>query len=427
MKKIAITFIFLLTVFQLKAQAGWQWPADTTKAKSQWALFQDALREQRYQDGLTPFQWLLREAPTLNPALYINGEKLYKGLIKTTQDAEKKKQYQQEALALYDLRMQHFHQEDAVMNRKAFAAYLYYRNEPEQYPALFSIFEEAAKNGLQHFSSSTLVAYMDVMRLYQSAKNPLSDEEVLSRYDQISQALQHEKGAEEKQAMLDKLLAATVQLNCQLIEEKFGKPFLAHLEDTAKAKKIVALGLAYQCKDQPFFLEAARIMQQNSPSFGLAKLIAALYDAQHQAALAEQYYQQAADLTQEASQKADVLYGLAVHYQREEQKEKARAAALQAVAVDPSRKEAYKLIGDLYFSSFTHCKGGSSQVKDRAVYIAAYEMYQRAGRADLMAQAKQQFPSIEDIFQEGLKEGETVKAGCWIQEEVKLKRRGEVQ
>ena len=41
----------------------------------------------------------------------------------------------------------------------------------------------------------------------------------------------------------------------------------------------------------------------------------------------------------------------------------------------------------------------------------------------MMAKSKEQFPSIEDIFNESLKEGDVIEVDCWINESVKLQRR----
>jgi hypothetical protein len=67
--------------------------------------------------------------------------------------------------------------------------------------------------------------------------------------------------------------------------------------------------------------------------------------------------------------------------------------------------------------------GGESKVKDRSVFIAAYKMYKNAGDSDAMSRAKEQFPSIEDIFNEGKLEGDIIQVNCWINESVTLERR----
>lgn len=75
--------------------------------------------------------------------------------------------------------------------------------------------------------------------------------------------------------------------------------------------------------------------------------------------------------------------------------------------------------------SFNDCKEEKSQVDDRLVFIAAYGEYQKAGNTAQMAKAKEQFPSIADIFSQGYEEGQSMTVGCWINTSVKLARRPE--
>lgn len=97
--------------------------------------------------------------------------------------------------------------------------------------------------------------------------------------------------------------------------------------------------------------------------------------------------------------------------------------AYEALSVNPDAREAYNLIGNLYFSSFEECKGGESKVKDRAIFIVAYKMYEKAGNTEQMAASKEQFPSIEEIFSEGFNEKEKITVDCWINESAVLQRR----
>ena len=74
-------------------------------------------------------------------------------------------------------------------------------------------------------------------------------------------------------------------------------------------------------------------------------------------------------------------------------------------------------------ASYEDCKGGKSRVNDRLVFIAAYNMYRRAWLGDKASQAKAQFPSMEEIFNENLEVGESLNTGCWINENVTLSKR----
>ena len=101
---------------------------------------------------------------------------------------------------------------------------------------------------------------------------------------------------------------------------------------------------------------------------------------------------------------------------------KSRDNARKSISSE-NNSEAYKLIGNLYMASYDECKGGKSRVNDRLVFIAAYNMYRRAGLDNKAAQAKAQFPSMEEIFNENLEVGESLNTGCWINENVTLSKR----
>lgn len=50
-------------------------------------------------------------------------------------------------------------------------------------------------------------------------------------------------------------------------------------------------------------------------------------------------------------------------------------------------------------------------------------MYLRGGSNEKANQAKAQFPSMEEIFNENLSIGESLNTGCWINEKVTLNKR----
>ena len=60
---------------------------------------------------------------------------------------------------------------------------------------------------------------------------------------------------------------------------------------------------------------------------------------------------------------------------------------------------------------------------DRAVFIAAYAMYQKAGNSSAMANAKSQFPSQEELFLYNMEVGQSYTVGCWINETITLQKR----
>jgi tetratricopeptide (TPR) repeat protein len=106
-----------------------------------------------------------------------------------------------------------------------------------------------------------------------------------------------------------------------------------------------------------------------------------------------------------------------------------RRYALQAADIWSTWGEPYLHIGRLYASSGPLCgpgRGWDSQV----VVWTAIDMWNKAKRVDSGSVAEanqwigryaQYMPDITEIFQRGLKEGDSFRVGCWIQENTTIR------
>ena len=104
-------------------------------------------------------------------------------------------------------------------------------------------------------------------------------------------------------------------------------------------------------------------------------------------------------------------------------KVKSRNNARRSISMNSGNTDAYKLIGNLYMSSYDDCREGKSRVQDRLVFIAAYNIFKSGGLTSQANQAREQFPSMEEIFNENMEVGESMNTGCWINETVTLNKR----
>jgi hypothetical protein len=96
----------------------------------------------------------------------------------------------------------------------------------------------------------------------------------------------------------------------------------------------------------------------------------------------------------------------------------ARSQALKALKMDTSfTSKVYSFIGNLYMNSAGTCKGEDPKnpVHNKAIFILAYQMYQKAKDEQGMARARQYFPTEEEIFTYSVKKGDKIYIGCWIQ------------
>lgn len=428
---LCIILILVSTSFSI-AQSKFNWPEDESTAKEKNVLYSDQLKEKNYAGAAEPLEWLLVNAPDLNSSIYINGVKIYEGLQASEKDENQKREYQEKVLKLYDDRIKYFGNEGKVMNRKAFSTYKFYKGRKDKYDELFQTFERTFELNGNKVSTNLLVAYMDVMRRYKAASGPITDDDVLERYDMvgkiISEKIANGEPAEKvnkQKTMVDKMLTSIVKVDCEFIENKLGSKLRSNMDDLTLAKKIMGLSLASDCGKNPIFLEAAKVVQSNEPDFGIAKVIGLKTAATGDIDEAMKYFNQAIDLADSEQKKGEVYYEMAVQLSKKGQKTNARQHALKAVGADASLRKSYLLIGDLYFYSFNDCKQGKSRVDDRAVYLAAYDMYKKAGSASRMKSAEAQFPSIGEMFELNKQEGQTIEVGCWINTTTTLRRRPE--
>ncbi len=420
----------LLTGSTLKAQSTWNWPDDKKTAEEKNALYTDNFRQGNYRAAANYLSWLLINAPNLHNSIYINGVKIYTNLALNEKDPKKKIVYQDSVLLLYDMRIKYFDNEARVLNRKAYDAYRFYSKDPSRYEELFNLFKNTFELNGANVMNSNLLPYMDVVRRYKKAGGKITDEEVLDIYAEIGKIIvkkmesgQNKEKLQKIQDQINGLLVSTVNVDCDFVDKTLGPKLKANPDDLKLAKNILRLSFAGKCMTLDIALEAAKVVQKNEPEYALAKVIAQLCATKKDFECARKYYEEAINLTDENTKKADAYYYLATIMANQKKKVIARNYARKAINADPTKKDAYKLIGDLYFNSFSECKKGQNPVQDRAVYLAAYEMYKKAGDAAGMKRAKEQFPTMEDIFTWNMNVGDKIKVGCWIDETVTIQKR----
>ncbi|MGL1887175.1 MAG: hypothetical protein OCD76_11745 [Reichenbachiella sp.] len=429
MKKLLIIGVLLSLGFAGLAQPGWNWPQNVEKAKEYNALYVDAVKSSQFATAIEPHQWLLDSCPDLNESLYINGAKIYEGLYEKETDAAKKTEYADKAMLMYDMRIEYFGNEGKVLNRKAFKAYKYYKGDKTKYQELYELFNKTFELNGNKTLDNNIIAYMDIVRRFKLSGGEISDDEVINKYGYISEVISAKDLAKPNpkyvryQETIDKMLIGTVDIDCAFIEEKL-VPKMRESKDPKMAKKVFKLMISAKCLDSDSFVEAGEIVFESEKDYGIAKILGIKLAAAKKYDKAIVYYDAAIELTDDNLKKGEIHLKKARMYNSMGQKSNARTSARKAMANDPSvASDAYTMIGNLYMASYEGCRAGESKVDDRLVYIAAFNQYKKAGNTSAMSKAKAQFPSISEIFELGLQEGQSMSVGCWINETVSLARR----
>jgi hypothetical protein len=451
--KMKTVFFFvtatLLSYFSY-AQDGWNWGNDVSTAKEKNAYYTDVIKQAdtetdnakklaKYNEAIEPLEWLLTNTPDLNKAIYINGLKVYQNLaylegLATPKDVAKIEKYQDRALQIIDTRIAKYGEKEKVLAIKAELAYGYLATrKPQRYDELNAIYKEIYTTLGENTSPTAIYYYMAVITTQYQAKK-VSEDEFLATYESLIKTLQAQgqkdatkkKTTDDISSKIDDLFAKSgVKLGCEYVRNKLGAKLKAGA-DLETAKKAVKYMVNDNCMEDPLFVIATKTLYENEPSIGIAKIIAGKFKASKQLDSAEVWYEKGVELAKadEGEKKAEALMELAKLAKEKGQKSKARAYALKAAdAHAGAAADAYTFVGNLYYGSGSDCTTPGDQVKSRAVYLAAYDMFQRAGNTASMKSAAQHFPSMEDIFTKGMKEGESIEVGCWIGGTTTLRKR----
>ena len=247
-------------------------------------------------------------------------------------------------------------------------------------------------------------------------------DKVMAIYEEKMSTAKNKAQLEEMKGQIDGILADMVTIDCNFIDTQLGDKLRSNPTDLEMAKKIFSYSLTAGCTDTEIFTQAAKVYYESEPQLAVAKVLAsrAIREENYDEGL--RYLNEAIEMSEDNAEQGELTMRIADIASFRNEKAKARDLYLKAVQIDPSLKQAYSKIGDLILGSYDQCKREQSRVDDRAIFIAAYEYYFRAGNGQRAAQMKEQFPTAEMIFTEGRAVGEEVRVGCWVGMTVKIQR-----
>ncbi len=431
-----LLFLFALIFTNSHAQSEWNWPSDPAidkMAKEKQAFYKVLMAQEKYEEAFHEQYWLFKNNPDLHPSIYKDAAKILEHILEEGLEAERLAILEDSLLWAYDMRIKYFPEDKAnATDRKAYTAFKLYYKTASKYGDLLDYYEDLYALPLVEISKFNITPYMTLATYYYKADpKEMPAEKVLDIHEQITNVIEGKINAGEnltaylkEQDKIDAFLSSLSEiLNCEFISERLVPRLESDPNDLNTAKKIFSYSLKAKCTDQPYFVQAGAVLFQNKPTFSLAKALADKKYSSSEYKEAYEYYEKALKYAETDTERYQGHYGQALSQSKLGNKPLARSYARQALSEKPDAKDAYNLIGNLYYSSYEECKKGESKVLDRAVFIAAYNMYAKSGNTSQMEASQSQFPSIQEIFSEGKEENQAIVLTCWINETVVLKRR----
>lgn len=398
------------------------------------AFYTDLLRNERTPEAIGRVSWLLKNAPALTPSLYINGAKVYQAVGDNTEDKAEKLTYYDSAIYCYDLRAYYYCDEEGdLLNRKAYLSFRFFYREPSRHQQLYDQFWEAYKKLENNFYTPSAEYFMQLAAWRLKAKK-IEVDDLIEVYEALTGVVAakvvagkvSEENGSKLQNKLDGLLVGAIGeggIDNDFMEEFFCSKLAENPGNLDQAKKIVSFSLGVKTTDHDCYLEAANTVFDQEPTLSMARLIADKHRANGDRDMALDWYQKTLELMDDPLEKSELLYVMAAMQMKANRFSSARSLALEGIKEDPTNTKHHSLIGDMYLQSYETCKNGENKVHDRAIYIAAYNWYAKAGDAARMARAKEQFPSKDEIFTYNMTVGGNYTIGCWIGETVAIMSR----
>ena len=428
--KHIILLVITLTFSSSFATDTWNWGPNEKEAKGNWQYLVTLMDADEELKAGTPCNWLLVNTPDLHVALYKYAERVYKAKIKAEKVAEAEEVLQDSLLSIYDTRITLFGDEANVLNRKGKVAWIYQYKYKSKHTELYSMYKKIYElNGKEAYDANLFYYFSAASR--QKKSGNLTETQLLDLYTQLDDDFAQRATASPKDAesinnyreKIDKELNKYIVVDCDFVQNNYGPQFEKE-PSLALSKKIQGLLLKNKCISNDLFVTTTNfIIEKEGPTYANLKTLANIYLQQEKNEEAYATYEKAIEVCEDPTKKADTYMTLAKLDMKNNKKVSSKTNILKAIALDNSLEtEGHNLIGSLYMSSANECSTGDP-LQDRLVYIAAYNEFKKAHNTSKMNTAKQQFPSMEDIFVHNKQLGETMNTGCWIHESVALQKR----
>lgn len=432
MKKLVLLIgvLFIgVTSFAQKYGTG----ADSIKCVENLSLYKDYYKQKLYDDAIRYWRVTYSICPQSSEKMYIDGGKMYKRMIKKTKDVTLKASLIDTLLQTHDQRIQYFGKECKVLGRKGLDMLKFRSSDID---AAYATLEKSINGCGNKSEAGTIAGYMNAMVIMEKAGKKTT-EDVVAAFTSMNDILDHNltKYAEKPNIQKFYIKAqdnvgslASPYLSCEVLIELAKKNYEEKKSDAKWMEKTTELLSKKDCTDDPIFFTMAKEMHTTNPSAASAEKMGIMSLKNKQYEEAETFFKQALELAQDESKKVDYYIELAQAQSSRGKYGEARKNARKAASLKEGFGLPYIMIGDMIAGS-SSC-GGEDACQQKAIYWLAVDYYNKAKAVDpsvaskanqKVATYKKYFPSKEDCFFGGTKEGDMISIGCWIGESTKAR------
>ncbi|MDB2633231.1 hypothetical protein N9Y20_02970 [Flavobacteriaceae bacterium] len=432
--------------------------AQANECTIKYNLFKGDYQSKKYNDAFVNWMFLMDNCQKLSINTYKLGDKLAQIRFK---DAADKTEAAALVKRVYQQRLENFPTKDPAKVHSDYATFLV-KNKLASDDEVFEILQLAYSIDPNRMSVKNIYRYFQGITDANKDTNP---QKVFDTYDDVIESVGEklidyakklkvlndkvEAGQELDKKEKRKLRAYTINSKalgqvesgldniiivlstCDRLVPLYERDFEINKTNAKWLKRAVSRMFNKECTDDPLFEKLAIAYAEASPSADAYSFVAGVLAKKGDVSGAEEMRMKAFELETDLFKKANFKLKFAQSAKKRGQKSKARQLAREAISLNPNIGRAYLFIASLYATSVNSC--GTNEFEKRMTYVAAFNKAVRASKVDpsissvarkFIRNYKANFPSKKVIFTEGVKEGDTFKVKCWINESVKITSSG---
>lgn len=457
MKAKMKTFLFALAIGATSASAQTIAEADrfghgedSIKCLQNISLYQEHVKTKNYAEAYEPWKAVFYNHPAARIDMYSVGADILEALIKAETDETKKSALVQELLGTYDRHIEYLDAVNAFRKRpltkakimeERSHAYLTLAKpkDLEAHAVLLEVLNMDPENAGHQIM-------LDLMRVSSSIakQKETHKEQVIKDYLQTSELAANNYNKAKENAAKGDANAATYEkiadmwdkvktnidgyfinsgaANCESLQAIYAPQVEANKENLEYLKQVINVMAKIGCKDQEAYMSAAEYAHNIEPTAGSAAGCANRYFKRGDSNKAIEFMDQAIELETDDIKKSEYCFTTAQILFTTKQLGKAKSYANKAISLNSNYGAPYILIGQMYASS---PKWSDEPAMNKCSYFAAIDKFQRAKAVDpsvaeeankLIGTYSAYTPKAEDLFFLGLKKGDSVTIGGWINE-----------
>lgn len=454
MKKIGMITLALVAATGVYAQKGvvdgsrYGHGEDSINTLKNISIYSEYYKTNNFKDAYEGWKAVFEDAPLASVNTYTYGVKILRSLYRDEKDADKKAQYSDELMKVYEQRLKYLDQLNAQSKNQVTEAdvmgqyahdYMTF-NPKVQVAKAYELLRKAVDLGKGETQYYVLDDLMKVssQRYINKKDNEEYRDALLQDYldcagyiDAFIAAQTSEQVIEQATKVKENIDGHFVKsgaADCETLQSIYGPKIEENKDNLEYLTKVVNLMSIFDCKSSDAYFSAAEYAHQISPSSKTAKSLGYLYLKQRDdTEKAIEYYEQAIELESDKNSIADIYYTMATLYMSKNNYDRSRSCVQKAIANNANKGDAYILLGQLY--AVKH-DWSNEPALNRCAYFAVIDKLEQAKRVDptvadkansLIRQYKEQTPQVEDLFMLGYKAGDKIEIKGWINETVTIR------